>query len=70
VCAGVLKFQLTPFPNYCRLRSVSQLEECATDLKVLDKHGLVTFHGASREHQGASKAPEVPYREIALRIAI
>jgi predicted transcriptional regulator len=46
------------------------LKSVQTDLKVLQKHGLVTFRPASRARQRASKAPESPYREIALRIAI
>jgi predicted transcriptional regulator len=46
------------------------LKSVQTDLKVLERHGLVRFRPASRAHQRASKTPEVPYREIALRIAI
>ena len=46
------------------------LKSVQTDLKVLEKHGLVRFRPTPRAHQRASKAPEAPYREIALRIAI
>lgn len=46
------------------------LKSVQTDLKVLEKHGLVRFRPASRARARISKAPEVPYREIALRIAI
>ena len=46
------------------------LKSVQTDLKVLEKHGLVRFRPARRAARRASKAPEAPYREIALRIAI
>jgi len=46
------------------------LKSVQTDLKVLEKHGLVRFRPSRRDHQPASKTPETPYREIALRIAI
>ena len=46
------------------------LKSVQTDLKVLERHGLVRFRRAGRAHQRVSKAPEAPYREIALRIAI
>ena len=46
------------------------LKSVQTDLKILEKHGLVRFRPAGRLRPRASKAPEVPYREIALRIAI
>ena len=46
------------------------LKSVQTDLKVLEKHGLVRFRPAPRPRPRARKAPEAPYREIALRIAI
>jgi predicted transcriptional regulator len=46
------------------------LKSVQIEFKVLEKHGLVRFRPASRTRQRASKAPEVPYREIALRIAM
>jgi predicted transcriptional regulator len=46
------------------------LKSVQTDLKVLERHGLVRFRPARRARQRTRKAPEAPYREIALRIAI
>lgn len=46
------------------------LKSVQTDLKVLEKHGLVQFRGVRRAAHRTAKAPIAPYREIALKIAI
>ena len=46
------------------------LKSVQTDLKVLERHGLVRFRPARRASQRASKVPEAPYSEVALRIAL
>ncbi|MGH9405259.1 MAG: ArsR family transcriptional regulator [Terriglobia bacterium] len=46
------------------------LKTVQTDLKILEKHGLVHFRGVRRGDHRTAKAPVAPYREIALKIAI
>jgi predicted transcriptional regulator len=46
------------------------LKTVQTDLKILEKHGLVRFREARQASRRTAKAPVAPYREIALKIAI
>ncbi len=46
------------------------LKTVQTDLKILEKHGLVHFRKVRRAAHRKAKVPEAPYREIALKIAI
>ncbi len=46
------------------------LKNVQTDLKLLEKHGLVHLRRTRGSAQRKAKVPEAPYREIALRIAI
>jgi len=46
------------------------LKTVQTDLKILEKHGLVRFREVKRTAHRTAKAPVAPYREIALKIAI
>jgi predicted transcriptional regulator len=46
------------------------LKSVQTDLKILEKHGLVRFREVKRSAGRTAKAPLVPYHEIALKIAI
>ena len=46
------------------------LKTVQTDLKILEKHGLVHFRAARKSAHRTAKVPEAPYREIALKIAI
>jgi hypothetical protein len=39
-------------------------------LKVLEKHGLLHFREVTRPGNRKAKVPEVPYREIELKIAV
>jgi predicted transcriptional regulator len=46
------------------------LKTVQTDLKILQRHGLVEFRQVKGPARRKSKAPVAPYREIALKIAI
>ena len=46
------------------------LKSVQTDLKILERHGLVRLRETRRSAQRSVKVPEAPYREIALTIAI
>src|SRR5271157_1514417 len=46
------------------------LKSVQTDLKILERHGLVHLRETRRSAQRKTKVPEDPYREIALKIAI
>lgn len=46
------------------------LKSVQTDLKILERHGLLHLRQSVRSGQRKAKVPEVPYREIDLKIAV
>lgn len=46
------------------------LKSVQTDLKILERHGLLHLRQLVRPGRRKAKVPEVPYREIDLKIAV